>query len=227
VRKNKAVTFDLWATLIKPNPEYSLKRAEFLSSYVKDKSLIKEIPSIIKEIKIKHDDLIENHGVHFASLDLYKNICHALNINWHYAEEIKQKLGTLFVHTHPVLMGGSIEMLQTCKDLKLDVHLISNTVFTDGVFLRRGINQLGILEVFKSLTFSDEVGLSKPNPVIYDLAKKNVIEHAESSDVKILHIGDNRTTDGAARLVEGYKFFERTEANSNDIINTLKQFANV
>jgi putative hydrolase of the HAD superfamily len=77
------------------------------------------------------------------------------------------------------------------------IGLISNTGRTPGAVLRVVLEQAGVLAHFDHLTFSDEIGLAKPNPAIF-AATLAALDAAPQAAV---HVGDDFMLDvgGAQR----------------------------
>lgn len=81
---------------------------------------------------------------------------------------------------------------------EFEIGLISDTGFTPGSVLQELMKQKNILSYFKSFSFSDETGVSKPHPKAYYKVLNELNYRPEDS----LHIGDIEDTDikGAKNL---------------------------
>lgn len=75
------------------------------------------------------------------------------------------------------------------RDLILCV--VSNTMRTPGEVLRKILAHYGLLEPFTVLTFSDECGIRKPDPEIFHLTLRQVGVPAEEA----VHVGDDPVLD--------------------------------
>ncbi|HZM00125.1 MAG TPA: HAD family hydrolase [Planctomycetota bacterium] len=69
----------------------------------------------------------------------------------------------------PVLDTGAPGALAALRAQGLTLAVVSNTMRTSGSTLRRLLEQHGILGCFAHTTFSDEVGVRKPDPGIFHL----------------------------------------------------------
>ena len=84
---------------------------------------------------------------------------------------------------------------------------------TPGVSFRRFLSEHGMLGYFDVLTFSDEVGFSKPACQIFNLT----LEELGSSPAQAIHVGDHIFNDVAAAKACGLKtvwiegFYERPD----------------
>ncbi|HYL82487.1 MAG TPA: HAD-IA family hydrolase [Candidatus Acidoferrum sp.] len=93
----------------------------------------------------------------------------------------------------PMVNGGAREVLKSLEHRGLRLALICNTGRTPGKMLRLVLDRLALAPFLRVLTFSDEVGLRKPHPEIFwrTLSALGVApEHAA-------HVGDDVTTDVA------------------------------
>ena len=197
----KAITFDLWGTLIKGSPEYKEARAKYIQEHCENHS-IEEINKTIVDIKRSYDDAIEKHGIHYTSLVIYQTIINELGIH-----QLLDGFGlrgvchNLFIKYPPKLY--SEDTLKSLENLSKQVPLvlISNTVLIDGGILRPVIETLGIGKYFKAMIFSSDVHMSKPNPLIYKKAHEMICQRKEH----ILHVGDNLITDYNGATEYGFK----------------------
>ena len=92
-----------------------------------------------------------------------------------------------FLPENNYLLDGTIEILDYLKP-KYNLHIITNG-FTDvqGIKMKRS----GLLPYFKTITSSEEVGVKKPNPLVFHHALKKGNALAESSAM----IGDTFEAD--------------------------------
>jgi len=93
----------------------------------------------------------------------------------------------------PVANAGARELLMTLRGRGVHLALICNTGRTPGKMLRLVLERLGISPLLSVLTFSDEVGWRKPHPEIFARTLANLgVTPGEAA-----HIGDDVTTDVA------------------------------
>jgi putative hydrolase of the HAD superfamily len=91
----------------------------------------------------------------------------------------------------PVLMQDDLPDVLAKLACRYELALMSNTGFVNGAEMRRALEAIGILKYFTYQIFSDEVGVNKPNPKIFQYLLS--ISGAEASQV--VHVGDNRSAD--------------------------------
>lgn len=183
----KAVSFDLWGTLIKSNPQYRQNRERFIRLH----SGNVESEHIIKAIKADIDENVEKFGLHYESIDVYRMIHQQCNIKGITPEQLQHECSLMFIETPPLLIDGVEEVLRKINQADVRMYLSSNTVLIDGKFLRIVMEKLGILHFFSATYFSNELGVSKPHPQFFQKV------HMGSKQLKqnIIHVGDNKLTD--------------------------------
>jgi len=87
--------------------------------------------------------------------------------------------------------AGAAEGLRRLADRGLTLAVVSNTMRTPGVALRKILEGHGLLAPFTHLTFSDEVGVRKPAAEIFRLTLAALgVEPAEA-----VHVGDDPVLD--------------------------------
>ncbi len=91
----------------------------------------------------------------------------------------------------PALDPGAAAALEQLAARGIALGVISNTMRTPGVVLRRIFDGAGVLGLFKVLVFSDECGIRKPDPEIFRVALREVGACPEES----LHVGDDDVLD--------------------------------
>ncbi|HEX9901189.1 MAG TPA: HAD family hydrolase [Candidatus Methylomirabilis sp.] len=93
----------------------------------------------------------------------------------------------------PILNAGARELLETLQTRGLRLALICNTGRTPGKMLRLVLERLGLARSLSVLSFSDEVGLRKPHPEIFH----RTLSALGASPAEAAHVGDDVTTDVA------------------------------
>ena len=91
----------------------------------------------------------------------------------------------------PSVDVGARAALEALRARGHTLALISNTMRTPGVTLRKLLQQFGLLDCFAHTTFSDEVGIRKPDPAIFALTLRAVGGEPESA----VHVGDDSVLD--------------------------------
>lgn len=178
------VSVDLWGTLIKSSPKFVDAKVALTKKYFK--SLNENyILECFKQTKNQLNNIIENTGWQPSEEVIFKLLFTKLNSGYEDFTFIKD-----FIDDYQKLaiqITPSLYSQDTSKYLKLLsqenlLQLSSNTMLINGNSLEKVLEKLELIEYFDRLYFSDRVGFSKPNFIMYG-----------NSD---FHIGDNILTDG-------------------------------
>ncbi len=110
---------------------------------------------------------------------------------------------------NPKLMNNAAKALEHLKDKGCKISIISNTGKTPGDVLRLLLKEMGIFHFFDDMLYSDEVGVLKPHPLIFDLA----VERLGAVKTETLFIGDIKycDVDGAQNAGLAAHLFNREE----------------
>lgn len=185
------ISFDLWNTLIDSNPEYKRKRNE---SFSKIFSLsVDEVNKIFEDVKHDADESVEKFGIQFSSYSIYTKLHNKLAKNGTIVSfhQVQHECEKLFLENLPIPKKDTVEILSKLKEEKYDIFLSSNTLFISGKILRLALKKLNLDIYFYECIFSDEINISKPNPLFF----KFLHERSYALKKEIIHVGDNITTD--------------------------------
>ncbi len=112
-------------------------------------------------------------------------------------EALVQAMIVSGAQVNPPLIDGVATVLPRLAQ-RYRLGLVCDTGLTPGRLLRQWMESHGILRHFGHLTFSDELGVSKPNPRAF----LTTLEGLGVSPQAAVHIGDNPRTDvGGAQAV--------------------------
>ncbi|HEU5189539.1 MAG TPA: HAD family hydrolase [Methylomirabilota bacterium] len=95
----------------------------------------------------------------------------------------------------PALCPGAGDAVRTLAAQGLRLGVISNTGRTPGMVLRRYLEREGLLRHFQVVTFSDEVGLRKPEAEIFRRTLAKLGPELGLEPHEVAHIGDNPEAD--------------------------------
>lgn len=217
------VSFDIWSTLLKANPEYKLERARVLmvSLAIKDLDL-EEVSRLIKMIDDHCDELTEQTGEQFGLKERVKKIYEALPVGKKAStltEEMilgfdEAALEVLLTNLPKIIETDLLKTLAKIESRGIKMALVSNTGFIDGRHMRIVLEKLGILPFMSLQIFSNEVGAAKPNKLIFQA----LIEKSGVEAKFILHVGDNRKADYDGAVEAGLRAF-----HLNHSFNSLKE----
>ncbi len=201
----KAVTFDLWQTLLLDTPE-GLRRAR--ADRIRG----------IHELLVCQGFAVEHDAVGLA----YDAVGPRLETLWAARQDVgsRGQVGLLLeclgldggvsadgalmdsleeayclpiLSAMPVLHSGARDVLKTLQGRGLRLALICNTGRTPGKMLRLVLDRVGLAPYLSVLSFSDEVGLRKPHPEIFH----RTLSALGVAPAEAAHVGDDVTTDVA------------------------------
>jgi putative hydrolase of the HAD superfamily len=123
-----------------------------------------------------------------------------------------QKIDDTLRSFPPVPVDGAIEAIKELGE-HFPLALICDTGLSGGRNIEWLLEEWGIRDLFKTLVFSDAVGVSKPHPKMFDTASEALGVPRQ----RLVHIGDREDTD-----VKGAKSFGmaaiRFEGARNEIL---------
>lgn len=202
------IGFDLWNTLIKPNPLFRERRLDLIKKYIPG-----EPDEVSKELDIiKHDlnRVIEYSGWQPPKEVILQMFTGRLNIDYDDAEEFMKDYQRLALIYSPILYDETTyEHLEKMSKVH-ELHLVSNTMYLTGKTLNEILTRIGIVNFFKTRSFSDQMGDSKPSTKIYNLQFD-------------YFVGDTEITDGeyANRLQSKFILINKNNQNLKDVYNII------
>lgn len=198
----RAVTFDLWETLLLERDGASSQRNSIrcnnLARVFKEFGIDVSAQQIMSTMETMFSWLVsvweKNYEV--THLDQIRFIDEAAsNGSAVPKEEWLEKLSSAYVspvfELPPYLNPDAVRLLQWLKNKDKKTGLICNVGMTPGFVLRRFLRKEGVEEYFDVMIFSDEVGVRKPKPEIFHLAA----ERLGVKPYETVHIGDNLKSD--------------------------------
>jgi HAD superfamily hydrolase (TIGR01509 family) len=201
--KLKAVTFDLWQTLLLDNRELgrarTLVRLEGAQSVLARLGMEFDLETIrlgyracyreCQRVREERRDLSFRQQVEFFIDQIEDGLLSRLDPEA--VDEIESIYSDSFFVHPPLPHRDAVAVLRDVKAMGLSVGLISNTGMTPGVAFRRFLEEKGMLGYFDTLTFSDEVLLSKPSDEIFLMTLRAMGATPEQS----IHVGDHVKND--------------------------------
>lgn len=194
------LSFDLWLTLIKSNPEFKSAKVEYIRQNYNPQSWSADsINETMRKVDRECTRLCEITGRNFDPLYMWGLIL--LEIGYERGSktltegklyEIHRTVQDLYLKYPPLLYSD--ETLPTLEILYKNTELMtigSNTGFVIGKSVRKALKELGILQFFRGEVFSDECGWAKPNEKFFE----EVIKLSHCSISHVMHIGDNPVAD--------------------------------
>lgn len=194
--KIKHISFDVWKTLIEPNPEFGRARKLLLEATL-DKPAA-EIEAAYRVVKDGADGEAEAGGVGYTSAQVYARLLNELGVSGADWWMLRAHMEDLFAAHPPIVRPDVPEVLRELRAAGYGMSIASNTNFIQGTCLSSvALDAWGVDWTFK--VFSDQMGLAKPHALFWHAvtAQAYLLSGAEASE--ILHVGDNRICDGGCR----------------------------
>jgi putative hydrolase of the HAD superfamily len=219
--KYRHISFDLWLTLIKSNPEFKNKRNLLFKEYFSIDKSIEEVSSVIRKYDVLTNSINEKVGRNFDTYEIYYLILYALDVN---IEGITAKeLNGFYKHNEdllikhkPLLLSDTIpEILSSLKAEGITANILSNTAFIKGSSLRKILYHYGLEDMFAFQAYSDETGFSKPGVEMYNHAYENILKIGNIQKNEVLHVGDNPVSDYNGAMNFGFNAYLITN-NQNE-----------
>ena len=199
----KAVTYDLWNTLVH-NRNYGEFRLPALKKALVDYGHSFDDKTVEDAYLggFRHSGRIirsENHR-HVETQEIVTEVLRLLEVE---DGKLLGELATMyedsFMCDPPKLKEGVFEALEYTR--KYSVALVSVTGVSPGRLVRSVMEDYGILGYFEALSFSDEVKWVKPNVKLYHYAT----EQLGVSPEETVHIGDSMKGDIVGAIDAGMK----------------------
>jgi FMN phosphatase YigB (HAD superfamily) len=211
----KIISFDVWNTLISPNPEYAFYRTKYLSEELN--LPYDTIENSYYKVKKMADDMIEKnyHVSDKLAYNLFLTDLGKQEYNWKY---LRDDVELIFEEYSPLTSSKISKSLNKLQNKEIKLSIASNTVFTRGEVLNRVMfDHWGIDWSFK--VYSDQINNSKPNKLFWNSVANRAYLINDTEPKDILHIGDNKITDGSC-VKYGIKF--QYNKNPNTLVDTLE-----
>ena len=213
----KVITFDFWATLYTSSPVDKHRRLRELKQMVEQRAgiaLTMEAVQAAVRVARKTWTHVWMEQYRTLTADEWLDIMLdelQLSLPAAARREIQHRLATSVYEDRPILVPDAAEALpQLAQHYRLAV--ISDTGLTPGWVLRELMEKDDILRYFDHLTFSDELGRSKPHPDAF----LSTLKALNASPVEAVHVGDLLRTDIAGAKSVGMRGVQYTGVNQEE-----------
>ena len=209
----KAVTFDLWQTLILDTPEglrqARAERVRGIHEILAREGLVVDIRAVEEAYDKVGDRLEAVWATHqdVGSRGQVRLLLECLGLDGtvppdgQVMDDLERAYCLPILSALPVLNTGALEVLQALTSRGVVLGLVCNTGRTPGKMLRLVLERLGLAPYLRVSSFSDEVGLRKPHPEIFHRTLRALgVMPAEA-----VHVGDTLATDVAGALAVGMR----------------------
>jgi len=219
----KAVTFDLWQTLILDKPE-GLRwaredRVRGIHKVLGREGLVVEVGAVgqaydavgdrLEEVWATRRDVGSRGQVRLLLECL--GLDGAVPVEGRLMDALDDAYCLPILSALPVPNTGALDVLRALHSHGFKLGLVCNTGRTPGKMLRLVLERLGLASYLSALSFSDEVGLRKPHPEIFH----RTLTALEVVPAEAAHVGDTLTTDVAGARAVGMRAIHLCHAASS------------
>lgn len=213
----KAITFDLWTTIIEPI-DYSGPRVEYTRRLLKSRGYSfkqEELSAAYSYSLQRFCSVWQNEHRHMPSAQRLGFMMRKLDVDLcqkdltrivrYFEETVLQDL--------PPLISGAEHVLNSLRG-SYKIGLICDSGMSPGRVMRKVLARLALLEHFSATVFSDELGCTKPDRRMFVRALEQLGVEAQEA----LHVGDLLHTDVAGAKAAGMQtvWFNRDGAQNSD-----------
>lgn len=229
MRTYRHYSFDLWLTLIKSNPVFKPQRTKiFHQRFNPLGKTLDEVAAIFRHIDVMCNSINETTGKNIDAEEMYLMVISTIS---DFSTELRDidikaiysEMENLLLENLPlVYCDETIPLLSYLKEnVPCSISILSNTGFIRGQTLRTVLKEIGLLKYFDFQLYSDEAGMSKPNPEFFKLMLSEVSLLQEDCALEdIIHIGDNPKADTEGAKAAGIQSL-LINSNSSSINSLL------
>jgi FMN phosphatase YigB (HAD superfamily) len=209
----RAVTFDLWQTLLLDTPD-GLRRAREdrvrgIHDLLTHEGMARDVAAVgqaydavgtrLEEIwATRHD--VGSRGQVRLLLEIL-GVDGAVSAEGGLMDALDAAYCLPILSALPVPNAGAADVLQALHSRGFTLGLICNTGRSPGKMLRLVLDRLGLAPYLSVLSFSDEVGLRKPHAEIF----LRTLSALGVAPAEAAHVGDDVTTDVAGARAVGMR----------------------
>ncbi len=207
----RAVTFDFWQTLFVPGGGFGA-RLEALKALVRARrpELREEAAEAALEAAAEENNRQWRAGLHFGATGLLGHVMEtmALDLEPEERERFLELIEDPPSERELPPVPGAPGAVRRLRERGLRLGIVSDTGFRPGRVLRRQLAAVGILDCFEpgGMAFSDEVGVPKPHPRIFEAALRGL----DVAAAEAVHVGDLKFTDVAGARGVGMRVIRFT-----------------
>lgn len=200
-QKYSHLSFDLWLTLIRSNPEFKQKRNLLFKNFFEINAPIEKVTEIVRYYDVLCNNINEKTGLNLSTYEIYYLILGALEVDLtsngvERLSEFYNETEVLFFNYKPELIFPNIKLqFEEIVAQGKSINILSNTGFIKGKSLKKLLSYYELTDSISFQIYSDEVGFSKPNNEIFQLVFDQVNNSKKVMKSEILHIGDNSIAD--------------------------------
>jgi len=217
----EAITFDFWRTLFY-DPEPPVRRREIRAEAIVRVTGVSRDRALDALRRTEHTFLLHhmNEQRTLGPADALRLVSEMLDVAIDPDEqrELTRVFGEAILEDPPIPIAGALEAVDAAA-ARVPAGVVSDSGISPGSSLRQLLHRHGFTKFFRMLAFSDEVGVAKPQALMFHTATEGL----SVSPRGLLHIGDLEMTDiagakgvGARTALfagDNRRYFENTTAD--------------
>jgi putative hydrolase of the HAD superfamily len=208
----KAITFDLWETLLfekeGSNTVRTASRCQNVAKALNQLGITVSIDQVSLALKKTINSLLrlwdDNKDVSHSDQLRYV-VKFASNGKARLKKDWILRLSSAYIspifEVPPYVNPDAFNVIKWLKNRNKKIGIICNTGVTPGFAIRKLLTEQEIAEYFDQMIFSDEEGIRKPDPRIFRLTAGKL----KTKPDQIAHIGDNLKADVHGAKTAGFK----------------------
>ncbi len=188
----RAITFDFWMTLFEESnreERHQIRVDAFCDATGAHRGAV---DLALQEAHDRFFRVHVNEQRTLAPADAVRMVCESIAITL--TPETFDELATFFgtaIYTHPPTpIAGALEAVQAAA-ARVPIGIISDSGMSPGTSLRTLLDRHGFTPYFTTLTFSDELGVAKPQAPMFEKTAAAL----GVAPQELLHLGDLEPTD--------------------------------
>lgn len=212
----KAISFDVWNTLVSPNPVFAEARTKLIAAEL-------ELPeSVVKKsytkVKRQVDSLAETNGVSYTTQLVYSTLLRELvgHKKGVRRQVLINDVNALFLKYPPTTPESTLQAVKDAVEHGLKIGIASNSNFISGKIMHPFLEErFGVK--FDFSVYSDLSLYAKPAKNFF----REVLEKSEVLSDEIIHIGDSLVCDsGSIKVGIHYRIIKNAD-KLHDVIRGI------
>ena len=201
----KAITFDLWDTIISDESDEPKRSAQGLKSKPETRhdlvleAINRHAPMTTEELAIAYKvanaafvKCWQGHAITWTARERLEVLLNGLGrtLPDNELDTLAETMAGMELEIPPDPIAGAVEAIAELAE-RYKLCIVSDTIITSGSGLRQLLDIHGLKQHFSGFAFSDEVGHAKPHPDMFEAARRQMgVGYNE-----MVHIGDRDHND--------------------------------
>ena len=225
----KAITFDLWDTVLKDDSDEPKRKAKGLKTKSEERrqvlweALNEQAPTDKSMVDTEFQTQEKFYRERWLRERVTPNVADRLavllggmdrELPGHVFDQLVSIYEDMEVEIPPDIFAGAADGLDELAG-KFPLGVVSDTIYTPGSGMRTILEGYGVRQCFSSFAFSDEIGRAKPNERIF----AHVANELDVEFHEMVHIGDRELNDVQGAQALGMKAILFTEHRDESLEN--------